>query len=399
MTPVVPLDSLVSAGAPICYGILMPGPGQPSGVPVIKVRHMTLTGIDQRDVLLTSPEIDAQYSRSRVITGDLLMSIRGTTGLVVKVPASLAGANITQDSARIRIGDPELRDFVYFALRSPFVQRQVALHTVGQAVKGINIGQVRQLSIPIPTSRDRMLDILRVLNLEHERIRRVDVLVAVKRRLKRALIERLCLHPSVPTRRFHLGDIATEVVERAGARHMTVLSCTKHGGLVDSLGYFGKRVFSRDTSAYRVVRRDQFAYATNHIEEGSIGLLRDREEGCVSPMYTVFACKDDAHSEYLFALLKTERYRALFADLTSGSVNRRGGLRWSSFGKITVELPPHDWQVRAASVIRLMDADLVALESMLAALRLHKRGVMQRLLSGEINPPDGLESVDTGVDS
>lgn len=80
-------------------------------------------------------------------------------------------------------------------------------------------------------------------------------------------------------------DIADEVSDRnINGRNIPVLSCTKYEGLVNSLLYFGKRIFSKDTSNYKIVRRDQFAYATNHIEEGSIGLLNLLDEGLVSPM-------------------------------------------------------------------------------------------------------------------
>jgi len=86
-----------------------------------------------------------------------------------------------------------------------------------------------------------------------------------------------------------VGSVAKEVkaTNNTGAE-IPVLSCTKYDGLVDSLSYFGKQVFSMDTSAYKVVSRGEFAYATNHIEEGSIGYQDFYEKGLVSPMYTVF---------------------------------------------------------------------------------------------------------------
>jgi len=70
-----------------------------------------------------------------------------------------------------------------------------------------------------------------------------------------------------------ISKVAKEVnVRNQEDRDYPVLSCTKHYGLVDSLEYFGRQIFSDDLSSYKVVKRGQFAYATNHIEEGSIGL-------------------------------------------------------------------------------------------------------------------------------
>lgn len=98
-----PLDELITAGRPITYGILKPGTGVENGVPVIKVKDIVNGAIDQSDLLYTSKEIDLAYARSRLYSGDLLLSIRGEVGRTAIVPDSLHGANITQDTARLAI--------------------------------------------------------------------------------------------------------------------------------------------------------------------------------------------------------------------------------------------------------------------------------------------------------
>lgn len=150
---VVALDDLVSA--PICYGILMPGRGFPQGVPVVKVKDLKDGRIYRDDLLLTDPEIDEAYSRSRLAGGDILLSIRGTTGRIAIVPETLTGANITQDCARLRIRDSGIRDYVSCCLAAPILQGQIAHHTIGQAVKGINIAEVRKLRLPLPPPDER----------------------------------------------------------------------------------------------------------------------------------------------------------------------------------------------------------------------------------------------------
>ena len=104
-----------------------------------------------------------------------------------------------------------------------------------------------------------------------------------------------------------IGEVADEVSKKLGdGQPHPVLSCTKHKGLVDSLVYFNKQVFSADTSTYKGVPRGCFVYATNHIDEGSIGYQNLYDFGLVSPIYTVLKVDDDVDDAYLFALLKTE---------------------------------------------------------------------------------------------
>jgi type I restriction enzyme, S subunit len=144
------LDSVVEPGRPICYGILMPGLGVADGIPVIRVRDFPDGYIHEEHLLLTTPEIEEPFKRSRLRHGDLLISIRGSIGRLAEVPASLEEANVTQDTARLSISQEHNRDYVRALLESRFVQNQISSRITGLAVKGINIGELRKLQIPLP---------------------------------------------------------------------------------------------------------------------------------------------------------------------------------------------------------------------------------------------------------
>jgi type I restriction enzyme S subunit len=183
--------------------------------------------------------------------------------------------------------------------------------------------------------------------------------------------------------RLHIGDIAREVsTKNTNSRNLTVLSCTRHHGLVDSLKYFGKRVFSEDTANYKVVKRGQFAYATNHIKEGSIGYQNLYDEALISPMYTVFETNGRADDLFLYQLFKTDLYRHIFEAHTSGTIDQRGGLRWKDFARIKVELPSLPEQRRIASALNACDNEIDLLICQLEAIQRQKRGLMQKLLTG-----------------
>ena len=143
------LDDLIEDGRPITYGILKPGTGFPGGIPVVKVKDMQDGIIDQSDLLLTSPEIDAQYQRSKLRKGDLLISIRGSVGRTAEVPENLENANITQDTARLSIDKSYNSIYVRGVLESAPIQLEMERNIRGVAVKGINIGFLRDLQIPV----------------------------------------------------------------------------------------------------------------------------------------------------------------------------------------------------------------------------------------------------------
>jgi type I restriction enzyme, S subunit len=186
-----------------------------------------------------------------------------------------------------------------------------------------------------------------------------------------------------------IGQIAREVSSvNGGADDLPVLSCTKYGGLVDSLQYFNKQVFSHDTSKYKLVRRGQFAYATNHIEEGSIGYQDFVPAGLVSPIYTVFQTDTSQIDDgYLYKTLKTERLRQLFAANTNASVDRRGSLRWKEFARIHIPLPPLEEQRSINTILDTAKQEIALLKAEVVVLKTQKRGLMQKLLTGQWRLP------------
>lgn len=165
--------------------------------------------------------------------------------------------------------------------------------------------------------------------------------------------------------------------------NIEVLSCTKYDGLVPSLEYFGRQVFGEDLSKYKIVPNGAFAYATNHIEEGSIGYQNLTDRGLVSPMYTVFETKSGVDDEFLYKLLKSEKLIYSYQSNMSGSINRRGGLRWGDFSKIKIDLPDYSEQIEIAKILNEAKIELKMLEEKLKALLIQKKGLMQQLLTGE----------------
>jgi type I restriction enzyme, S subunit len=154
-------------GKPITYGILKPGPELEEGVPYIRVADFPGNKLNMANIKKTSIEIDQQFKRARLSEGDLLLSIRGSVGRLIKIPAALAGANITQDTARLSISPLVSTDFVYWVLLAESTQRRMKNATRGVAVRGINIGDVRALQIPLPPLAEQT-----------EIVRRVDQLFA-----------------------------------------------------------------------------------------------------------------------------------------------------------------------------------------------------------------------------
>lgn len=152
-----------------------------------------------------------------------------------------------------------------------------------------------------------------------------------------------------------LGSIVEEVNVRAGKNHLyPVLSVTKHKGFVQSSEYFKKRVFSENTSEYKLVQRGQFAYSTIHLDEGAIGYLEKLDAGIISPMYKVFRLKSsdsNVDPAFLFHILKSDPLVEKYRNFGKGSIKRRKSVSFEKFCSISIPIPPKSIQERLVAHI------------------------------------------------
>jgi type I restriction enzyme S subunit len=170
--PVQPLRDWIDPSRPITYGILKPGPDVAGGEPYVRVADMQDRGINLAGIRRTTREIATEYRRSVLRPGDLLMSIRGHVGRFAVVPMELSGANITQDSARLAVSDPLWGPYVRAAMESPTGQHWLASRTKGAAVRGINLGDLREFPLPRPQPSEmvRFAESLQALDRARDRM-------------------------------------------------------------------------------------------------------------------------------------------------------------------------------------------------------------------------------------
>lgn len=155
-----------------------------------------------------------------------------------------------------------------------------------------------------------------------------------------------------------LSDIAKPISDRAlTSCTYPAYAVTKHNGMVPSAEYFKKQIHSRDVEGYKIVRRGQFAYATIHLDEGSIGLLDSADHCIISPMYTVFEVDAKrVHAPYLFKLLKTPWALSQYASMGNGSVHRRRSIPFEVLGRLKFRLPSIDEQKKSAAILDKSDS-------------------------------------------
>src|SRR5204863_1259347 len=73
----VPLEQLTSPSAPICYGVLKPGPDVPRGVPMLRVKDLQNDRVRTSELYHITHELDAEFRRTKLKGADVLISVQG----------------------------------------------------------------------------------------------------------------------------------------------------------------------------------------------------------------------------------------------------------------------------------------------------------------------------------
>ncbi|WP_346433282.1 restriction endonuclease subunit S [Oceaniradius stylonematis] len=180
-------------------------------------------------------------------------------------------------------------------------------------------------------------------------------------------------------REVRIGQIAREVSTRNhGGTHIPVLSMTKHRGFVRSNEYFSKSVHSTNTGQYKIVNRGQFAYATIHLDEGSIDYLKNEDMGLISPMYTVFEINpEDIDPEIALRKFKRFALSGRFDPYSNGGVNRRKSILFRDLSAFKFALPPLAEQRAIAEVLGSVEAAIAKTEALIAALVNAKNEILE----------------------
>ena len=280
--------------------------------------------------------------------------------------------------------------FKQYCFQPSYIRNQIS--ALGNGAIRYNLGQedLSKVNLLIPTKVEQEA-IVSVISLWDTAIAKQTALIEQLTLRKRGLMQQLLTGKKRlkgfegEWKKCAIKSFAKEVsIKNTYNKDYIVLSCTKYDGLVPSLEYFGKQIYSNDLSTYKVVPKNHFAYATNHIEEGSIGYQAQYDNGLISPMYTVFKTdKEKIDNTYFFAVLKSHHLIHLYQAMMEGSINRRGGLRWDSFSTIKVDLPSLEEQKAISAFLYNADKEIEIQKQKLAALQEQKKGLTQVLLTGK----------------
>jgi len=147
----------VTAGDRKCsYGVLVPGPDVPDGVPFVRVGDITGGRIHLASMKHIAREIADRFAKTYLQGGEVLLTLVGTIGRTAVVPANLAGANVARAVGVIPTTPASNPYWVEVWFRNPEQIRKMEAKSHEVARKTLNLEDVRTAAIALPPDREQV---------------------------------------------------------------------------------------------------------------------------------------------------------------------------------------------------------------------------------------------------
>ena len=123
---------------------------QDSGIPYIRVKDVLPTGIDLSEITYISEEKHQELNRSRVVPGNVVMTIAGRVGTAAVFPKSLEEGNITGHIVGIELPENVNPHYIAAFINSQFGEFQVTRLSHRTTRPELNLKEVGSILISVP---------------------------------------------------------------------------------------------------------------------------------------------------------------------------------------------------------------------------------------------------------
>jgi type I restriction enzyme S subunit len=164
-------------------------------------------------------------------------------------------------------------------------------------------------------------------------------------------------------------------------KYSQVESVSNKFGFIKQDEYFkNRRVASKDTSNYYVIKKGYFAYNPSRIDVGSLAYKHNDEISIISPLYVSFKANNELINDYfLLSFFNSVTFTKQM--IFEGGV--RNTLNYDNLIQSKIPIPTIQEQQRIASCLSSLDEVIEAHSKKLELLKDHKKGLLQNLFPQE----------------
>ncbi|WP_295298881.1 restriction endonuclease subunit S [uncultured Brachyspira sp.] len=138
-----------------------------------------------------------------------------------------------------------------------------------------------------------------------------------------------------------------------------------------------------DKRPFYIRKKDEIIIGKQNYFNGSIAIVDEEFDNTIcSNAIMSFTVNEDCNNKFIYFLLSRKSYMQKYYHLANGTGQKE--LSESDFLNFNLLIPSLEEQNKIAELLSLIDQDIDSLKQILHLRRLQKKGVMQKLLTGEV---------------
>ncbi|MDE3238035.1 MAG: restriction endonuclease subunit S [Paracoccaceae bacterium] len=362
------------------------------GIRAFRSANIGENKVFDRDWVYLSKAGHEANKKSALREGDVLVVRSGAPGTACVVPKEFAGSNCIDvvfarpDSSQV------LPEYLASYTNSEVGKQHVLGNKGGLALQHFNVGAYKEMVVllpPLPEQR-KIAEILRTWDEALEKLTALRQL-NIRRRVwfRTHLFTGKVRLPGF-TGEWRVVPLS-EVLHEHGSKSTgaeEVYSVSVHKGLVNQVEHLGRSFSAANTDHYNRVLPGDIVYTKSPTGDFPLGIIKQSKidrEVIVSPLYGVFTPQTYALGVILDALFESPlAARNYLHPLVQKGAKNTIAVTNSQFleGKLRLPMDPAE-QAAVADIVTASHAECAGIDAEIEALTRQKRGLMQKLLTGE----------------
>ncbi|EJL6952504.1 restriction endonuclease subunit S [Vibrio cholerae] len=361
---------------------------KPTSKVVLGLGALTGTGLDLTQVKWV-PESNTQADKFPIESGDFLVSRSNTldkVGRAALYRGGLSNCSYPDLMMKFRVDEEKIiPDFMELILQSAPARKHFMRCASGTSSTMAKITKSVVESLRVPEfSMQQQQSIVKIAREWDNAIEKTEALIAAKEKQFEWLKSQLLLN-NPKSKRWNtstLGEFIVEKKEKSTTPDLYPCLTSSRRGIFLQEDYFSKQVASKDNSGYKIMSRGDFTFRSMS-DDGLFVFNKQTiiDKGLISPAYGVFSPKQNMDSDFLYYFLNSPAFRrALSREVQGGT---RTALKLNALKKLEVKIPCIQEQKDIASKLNIAKKEIDLVKELLEKYRSQKRGLMQKLLTGE----------------
>lgn len=372
--------------------------------PVIKIKNIVDSRIDLSNCDYINNVTD-ELGLYEIKYNDVLISMTGSrasqpnsaVGKVGRMREKGKRCFLNQRVGKLVVYDETKtnRQFLYYFLNRKEINIQLANTARGSANQAnISVSNITDLLVPLPnkTIQDKIVDVLYPIDCkieanEEKSLLLYDIISNIYQKMFGCFFDSNL--DGFPDWEYsNVYDNIIEIKEK-NARNMkySVLSVVKEGEFRPSEDVFTKQVYSKSTTNYKIVKKNQVAYNPARANIGSIAMLKEHDVGLVSPIYVVFQMKETITPTYFYYYMKQPMFLEGIKHHAIGTT--RQNFPFEAFKMFPMVVPPMELQLEFEKIAKPIEEKIAKLKEENEVLAEIRDTLLPKLMNGEIPLEEG----------